>query len=179
MDVESLLQAFLMFGVVPAWLVAGFADYLCHRRARIESTSGLRESLMHALQLAEVGLPMLAVLFFEVTGAILLLLVVAVILHQATAAWDVRYANATRTVSPLEQHVHGVLEMAPIVATSLLAILHPAELRSLLTAQPVFAVAWRDPPLPPAYLAAVLTAVVALGIVPYAEELWRTARGRR
>ena len=167
-----------MFGVVPAWLLAGFADYLCHRRSRIEVTSGMRESLMHVLQFAEVGLPLLAVLFLDVNAALLLLLVAAVVLHQATAAWDVRYANATRRVSSLEQHVHGVLEMAPIGATAILAILNPQDLRQLVTAGPGFTLAWRDPPLPAGYLAGVLAAIVVLGAVPYGEELWRSARAR-
>ena len=177
MEVERLLQGFLAFAVVPAWIGAGFVDYLCHRRSRIEATSGMRESIMHLLQLAEVGVPLLAVLFLEVNSGILLLLVLAVGLHQATAAWDVRYANATRRVSPLEQHMHGILEMAPIVATALVAILHPGDLREFLSAAPTFSVTWRDPPLPIAYVAGLLAAVLVLGVIPYAEELWRTARG--
>ena len=178
LGVEGLLRAFLMYGVVPAWLAAGFADYLCHRRSRIEATSGVRESLMHALQLVEVGLPMLAVLFLDVNATLLLLLVGAVVLHQATAAWDVRYANATRRVSPLEQHVHGVLEMAPIVAAATVAILNPDAVHTLLAQGPGVAPQWRDPPLPVGYVVTLLAAVVVLGIVPYGEELWRTARWR-
>lgn len=30
----------------PVWLAAGFADYLCHRAADTEHTSGWRESLL-------------------------------------------------------------------------------------------------------------------------------------
>lgn len=169
----------LAYGLVPAWLGAGFADYLCHRYSRIERTSGLRESVMHALQLVEVGVPMLAVLFLEVSGAVVLLMLVAVILHQATAAWDVRYANATRRVSPLEQHVHGVLEMSPIVAAVLVTILNGPRLASTGLD---FSWHWRAPGLPPTYLVTVLAGVLLLGVVPYGEELWRTARhekGRR
>jgi hypothetical protein len=34
--------------------------------------------------------------------AVLLVMVIGLVLHQATAVWDVRYANATRRVSPVE-----------------------------------------------------------------------------
>lgn len=168
-----------MYGVVPAWLMAGFADYLCHRRSSIETTSGLRESLLHVLQLCEVGLPLLAVLFLDVNATVLLAMVVALAMHQATAAWDVRYANATRRVSPLEQHVHGVLEMAPIMATTLVAILNWQDVRHLLGGGAFEGLSWRDPPLPLPYLVCLLLAVLSLAILPYGEEVLRTARHRR
>ena len=34
----------LMYFVLPLWLIAGFADYLCHRAAQIEKTSGADRS---------------------------------------------------------------------------------------------------------------------------------------
>jgi hypothetical protein len=39
----------LMYFVLPVWLVAGFADWLCHRATHIESTTGAKESLIHLL----------------------------------------------------------------------------------------------------------------------------------
>jgi hypothetical protein len=32
----------LMYFVLPLWLTAGFADYLCHHAAYIEHTSGVK-----------------------------------------------------------------------------------------------------------------------------------------
>ena len=32
----------LMYFVLPIWLLAGFADWLCHRASHIESTTGAR-----------------------------------------------------------------------------------------------------------------------------------------
>jgi hypothetical protein len=104
-----------MYVIVPVWLLAGLADYVCHRASRIEHTSGIAESLLHLLQFAEVGVPLLAALFLEINAAVLLVMLVGLVLHQATAVWDVRYANATRRVAPTEQHVHGVLEMTPAI----------------------------------------------------------------
>jgi hypothetical protein len=32
----------LMYFILPVWLVAGFADWLCHRASHIETTTGRR-----------------------------------------------------------------------------------------------------------------------------------------
>src|SRR4051812_24630463 len=61
----------LMYFVMPLWLLAGFADYLCHRAAHIESTSGPKESVLHLLLLAEMGVPVLAALFFEINAFVI------------------------------------------------------------------------------------------------------------
>jgi len=107
------LRALLMYLVLPVWLAAGFADYLCHRASHIERTSGWKESLLHLLQFAEMALPILAAMLFEITSGVILLMIVCLVLHQATAMWDVSYAVQTREVKPIEQHVHSVLEMMP------------------------------------------------------------------
>src|SRR5207302_892582 len=52
-DVESVTVRYLMYVLMPAWFVPGIADYLMHRRTRIERTSGLRESAIHSLMMAE------------------------------------------------------------------------------------------------------------------------------
>jgi hypothetical protein len=31
MDADEVLRGMLMYFVLPLWLIAGFADYLCHR----------------------------------------------------------------------------------------------------------------------------------------------------
>ena len=48
----------LMYFVVPVWLMAGFADWLCHRATNIEITSGAKESVIHLLLFAEVRGPL-------------------------------------------------------------------------------------------------------------------------
>jgi hypothetical protein len=40
MQTADTLRLLLMYVVLPLWLAAGFADYLCHRAARIAETSG-------------------------------------------------------------------------------------------------------------------------------------------
>ncbi|MFZ5784291.1 MAG: diguanylate cyclase [Pseudomonadota bacterium] len=178
-DARFLLQHFLMYGVVPVWLLAGLADWACHRVARIERTSGVRETLLHLAQFTEVGIPMLAVLFLEVNAAVIAVMLVGVVLHQATAVWDVRYADRTRHIAPVEQHVHGVLEASPIVAVAIVAILHWPAFAGLIGiggVPPDFALRLKPEPLPSGYLVAVLVGVVACGVVPFGEELVRTLR---
>jgi hypothetical protein len=174
---DTLLQHFLMYVIVPVWLLAGLADYVCHRASRIEHTSGIAESLLHLLQFVEVGVPLLAVLFLEINAAVLLVMLVGLVLHQATAVWDVRYANATRRVAPAEQHVHGVLEMTPAIAMAAIAILHWQPFLTLFgIGEASFALEFKREPLPAWYLWAVMLAVVICGVLPYGEELLRTAR---
>jgi hypothetical protein len=130
---EALLQHFLMYLVLPVWLLAGLADYFCHRASHIERTSGVGESLLHRLQFAEVGVPLLAALLLEINAAVLLIMLIGLMLHQTTAVWDVRYANATRRVAPAEQHVHGLLEMSPAVGAAVVTILNWPDFLSLFS----------------------------------------------
>src|SRR5215204_3390807 len=101
----------LMYFILPLWLAAGFADWLCHRASNIATTSGPKESVLHLFQFAEMGVPVLAALFLEINTLIIAIMIVFLVLHEATAIWDVRYASATREVGPTEQHVHSFLEM--------------------------------------------------------------------
>jgi hypothetical protein len=180
MQTASLLQHFLMYLVVPVWLAAGLADYFCHRWARIERTSGLLESLLHMLQFAQVGVPLLAALFLEVNAAVMVIMLAGLVLHQATAVWDVRYANARRVVAPVEQHIHGVLEMTPAIAAAIVAILHWPQFLSLFVGDRAsFVLELKHAPLPGWYLVAVLLAVMLCGLLPYGEELLRTALAAR
>lgn len=34
----------LLWFVLPVWLIAGFADWLCHRATHIETTAGIKET---------------------------------------------------------------------------------------------------------------------------------------
>jgi hypothetical protein len=176
----DLLRAMLMFFVLPAWLAAGFADYLCHRAAHIERTSGWRESLLHLLQFAEMALPVLAALFLEINAGILLLMIAFLILHEATAIWDVRLAAASREVTPLEQHVHSVLEMLPLTGLLMVIALHGDQFASLFGyGVPHFELTAKAGPLPIPYIAVMLTLTLLFEVLPYLEELWRGIRRHR
>jgi hypothetical protein len=92
-----------------------FADYLCHRAASIETTSGWKESLLHLLQIGEIAIPTLAAIFLEINALVIAIMIVCLIAHEATAIWAVSYAYHRREVTPTEQHVHSFLEMLSLV----------------------------------------------------------------
>lgn len=182
-SLENFIALYLMYFLVPLWLLAGFADWWCHRRTGIEHTSGARESALHLVMLGEMGVPALLVLFFEVDALVLTIAVVAFVLHEFTALWDVSYAARRRRVTPFEQHVHSFLELIPLMAISCLVFLHRDQLEWLWR-DDATAADWRlqakMQPLPRLYIATVLAAIAVFQIAPYVEELWRGLRaGRR
>jgi hypothetical protein len=61
--VERATRRYLLYFVLPAWIGAGLVDWQRHRQTKIEETAGSHESLIHALMMAELGLPILMGLF--------------------------------------------------------------------------------------------------------------------
>jgi hypothetical protein len=178
----SVAQSVLMYFVLPLWLAAGFADYLCHRAASIETTSGPKESLLHLLQFAEMAIPTLAAIFLEINALVILVMIVSLILHQLTAIWDVRYAYDTREVRPIEQHVHSVLEILPLAALLIVIVVHWPQFLALFgmgSEAADFSLQLRDPPLPWLYVTIMLTLILLFIVLPYGEELVRGLRARR
>jgi hypothetical protein len=178
----SVAQAMLMYFVLPLWLAAGFADYLCHRATSIETTSGPKESLLHLLQFSEMAVPTLAAIFLEINALVILVMIISLILHQLTAMWDVRYAYHRRQVTPIEQHVHSVLEMLPLTALLIVVALHWPQFAALFgagTESADISLRLKQPPLPWLYVTVMLALVLLFEVLPYGEELMRTLRARR
>jgi hypothetical protein len=177
MQTADTLRLLLMYVVLPLWLAAGFADYLCHRAARIAETSGWKESLLHLLQFAELALPVLAALFLEINAAVILIMIVALVLHELTAIWDVSYATATRTVTPTEQHVHSVLEMLPLTALLMVIAIYWDQFVSLFGFAPAhFELRLKSVGLDPWYVGGILAVTLLFEVLPYLEELVRGLR---
>lgn len=181
-DLSYLSEQYLMYFIVPLWLAAGVADWIMHRRAGIEHTSGPKESMIHLLMLAEMGLPVLAALFLQVNALVLLFMIVAFFVHEATAMWDVSYAVKRRLVTPLEQHIHSFLEMLPLMAVSMVVLLHWPQFMALLGVGPEvadFSLSLKASPLPRQYVLWLMGAIVMFELLPYGEEFLRTLRGRK
>ncbi|ANH68974.1 diguanylate cyclase [Mitsuaria sp. 7] len=177
-------ELILLYFIVPVWLIAGMVDWFCHRASGIGRTTGAKESLIHLLMFAEVGLPVLAGLFLQINAGVIALMIVAFFVHEATALWDVSYAVTARVVTPIEQHVHSFLEMVPLMAIIAVASIHWPQFLALFgggTEPADWALHWKSPALPVGYIVGVLAVVVFLEFVPYLEELWRGWRqgGRR
>jgi hypothetical protein len=100
-----------------AWLACGLCDFIAHWRTDLPHTSGFAESATHLVQLAMLGVAVVIVLGFEPGQGSAMLLLLLVLAHAAVGYVDTRIAFAApRVLSPFEQHVHSVLDMAPVVA---------------------------------------------------------------
>src|SRR6202012_1057334 len=100
-----------------------------------------------------------------------------ILLHHAIGYLDVRYANGTRRVTPIEQMVHSFLEVLPIAAFLLVCALDFGQLAALFgDGTPKFGIHLRNPALPVGYLSAVIVAALSVGLAPYGEELVRCMR---
>jgi hypothetical protein len=176
---STILQNALLYFVLPLWVIAGFADYLCHRSAEIEHTSGTKESVIHLLAFAVVGAPVLAGLFLEINAAVILFMICGFLLHEVITYWDVVYANATRSVSPVEQHVHNYLALVPLIALLLAVLLHWPQFAALIGIGDEgarFSLVLKQEPLPILYIITLLTVIAAFDLIPFLEELWRGIR---
>ncbi|MFC8435442.1 diguanylate cyclase [Streptomyces sp. NPDC057253] len=183
-DVGDATTRYLLYGLLPSWFVPGLADWVMHRRTRIEETSGTKESLIHSLMMAEVGLPIALTLRYEVNPLLLTVQLGGAAVHEATALWDVRTAvESDREVKPLEQHIHSFLESLPFGALAALMCLHADQVKSLVRGGRGDKDAWRlvprRRPLSPGYLAGIDAAIGACVLLPYGEELLRCARTAR
>jgi hypothetical protein len=172
----------LLYFILPLWLAAGFADYLCHRASQIETTTGYKESLIHLLMFSEVAVPLLAAIFLEINALVIALMIAGFVVHQLTALWDVTFANERRYVSPIEQQIHSFLELLPLTGMLIAIILNWPQFLGLwgLGAEtPRFQIELKPDPLPWSYVAAFLCAVLLFELLPYLEELVRGWRLRK
>ena len=178
-DAALLLRQYLLFFILPLWMLAGVLDYVLHRRSRIEETAGMKESVLHAMQLAEAGLPVLLALFLEINAFIILLMLICFVLHEVTAVWDVSYAARRRYVSPFEQHVHSFMEVLPLMALSFVTVMYWGQFAALFGFGPEtarFELRPKSHPISSVYLAVLLVSIACFIVLPYTEELWRCFR---
>jgi hypothetical protein len=172
-------QAYLLGVVLPLWTIPGFADWVAHRKTSIEKTSGTHESLTHTLMMAAVGVPTLMALLLEINASTILAFAGAFAVHEGIVIWDVAYAADRRRITTTEQHIHSFLEVLPFMSLSFMLCLHWDQVLALFGKGPspaTFAIKPKESPIPPAYLAGILSAITATIAIPYAEELLRCFR---
>ena len=181
-DAEQALLRCLLYFLIPMWTAAGVADWLWHKQTDIEHTSGIEESLIHMLMFAEAGLPLVMGLTLEINAGVLLLMLATLGTHEATAFWDVHFAEQRRAVTEREQHTHSFLEVLPFAAVGMAACLHWGQATSLFRAgdeQPEFRPRLKEKRLPLGYLLGVAGVMIAGIALPYGNELWRCLKARK
>ena len=178
-ETNQLLVYLLLFVLLPIWSIAGFADWLCHRASHIETTSGLKESLMHSTMGLQVGIPIILCLQFEINVLVLLCCCAALLLHELVAHWDVHYASDIRHISVWEMHAHSYLATLPVFMLALVCIVNWPVFLQLITFD------WQghmsfnkleDVPGGTAYFPIYMLGVFIFGFVPYLEENIRCLR---
>lgn len=179
MNAPHAAELVLMAAVIPLWILAGLADWGCHRGAAIERTSGWRENAFHWLLLAEGGVALLATALLEIDAAVLLLVFAAFLAHEATTYIELRYTVPRREVRPIEQMVHSFMEILPLAVLGLLAVIGWEQVVALFGAGiPDFALRPKKDPWPAGYLLGAGAAVLLLNVLPMAEEGARCWRER-
>lgn len=163
------LIGFLAYVLYPVWLVAGAADYLCHRRTRIEATSGSKESWFHVTQWLTIVVIVGVAALFDISRLALMLMFLAAAVHTALSYLDVSYTDNRRHISPFEQHVHAFMVVLPLVGVALLAILFWSD-------GSIWGLSWKQPALGSVERWLLLGSVVLLTGAPVVEELVRTYR---
>ena len=152
----------LAYGGYLAWLLAGLADFLLHWRTDLRHTSGLAESTAHLVQLVLLGGAIVLGLSFAPGPALAAVLAMLVLAHAGVGYLDSRIAfRRRRTLYPAEQHVHSILDMAPLISLGLwLWWTWPAAIA------PWAAPALREPPLPATSWGWVLAPAALLCVLP-------------
>lgn len=169
-------RRYLMYIIMPVWSIAGFLDWMWHRQTKIETTSGMKESLMHLLMMAEAGAPILTGLFLETNAGALCLMGAGWLLHELTVAWDVTFTASRRVIYPREQTTHGYMQTIPFEIVATLACLHPEQSLALVrlgTERPDFRLRFRKPPVPMKEFVVIVACMGLVSGLPHVEELWR------
>ena len=168
----DVLSALLLWVMYPVWLLAGAGDYVCHRLTDIERTSGATESWLHVAQFAVLASAFACAVLLQMSTAVFIVMVVLVLAHSALSYIDVRYTDGRRRILPIEQTIHGFMEVLPLGAVALIGVQHWPEIRSgSLVFAGRAALEW-DRVL-------LLASFVVLAGVPVLEELLRTVRAHR
>jgi hypothetical protein len=182
MHAHAFLEPLLLYVVFPVWLLAGFADSLCHRAQRIEATAGWRESALHWLMLIELGIGVWAILLLELNAFVIALFAVVCILHELTLGVDLLYASSRRRVPAVEQWVHGVQQAIPWIVLLIISAMRPAQALAVVglgEAPGDWAWTPRIAPVEPGYLSAFAAAAALLVGLPFTLEAWRAIRRRQ
>jgi hypothetical protein len=169
------LTFLLMYGVLPLWILAGLADWWCHRRTSIETTTGLRESALHLFLFLQMGMGVAVALLLQINLLTLGVLALIFVLHEASTWFELQWVHGKRDIRAGEQMVHSFLEMLPLFALLMLTALH-ADAFGRWDDAGEWRVRWKAQPLPVGYLLASFLGAIVFNLLPLLEECWRCIR---
>ena len=170
------MRRLTMYFIVPVWIGAGFVDYIWHRRTRIETTSGLGESLSHSLMMMEAAPAVLAPLFLEVNAGVLASVIGFSLAHELTVLYDLWFTAPRRAIPAGEQVTHTFLEAPPFLVADAAISTHLDQFLALLgkgISRPRFDIRLQKPPIPISTVLLMSGALIVLGALPHADELRR------
>ena len=98
-ETHNLVLNLILYVMLPLWGFWGFVDWCCHRKTKIESTSGLHESLLHVAMGVQVGIPIILSIVFEMNVLVMLCCFLSLICHELVAHYDVHYTTPHREIS--------------------------------------------------------------------------------
>lgn len=170
-----MLTFLLMYVVLPLWVLAGLADWWCHRRTAIEATTGWRESASHLVLFLQMGLGAAIALLLQINLLALALLALIFVVHEASTWFELRWVHGKRELRAGEQMIHSFLEMLPLFALLALAALH-SEAFGRWGEAAQWRLRWKDQPLPAGYLLVACLSAILLNLLPLLEEFSRCMR---
>jgi hypothetical protein len=166
---RTWLSALLIWAIYPAWLLAGAGDYLCHRKTEIECTSGATESELHVAQFVCLAIAFACAVLLQISAAVFGVLAAFVAAHSVLSYIDVHYTDGRRRILPIEQTVHGFMDVLPLVAVAILGVQHWPEISAGTMTFALDAAIDSERVL-------LLTSFAVLAGLPVLEELLRTLR---
>jgi hypothetical protein len=179
---DFAMRRLTTYFIVPVWIGAGFLDYIWHRRTRIETTSGLAESLTHSLMMLEAGPAVLSGLFLEINAGVLAEMIGLSVVHELTVLWDLWFTAPRRAIPAGEQVTHTFLEAPPFLVTAAAISTHWDQFLALFgrgRERPRFEIRLRKPPIPSSQIVLIFAALALFGALPHADELLRCLRASR
>lgn len=174
----TLLFNLVLYVCLPLWLIFGFLDWYCHKKSKIESTTGAKESFYHALMGVQVGLPVFLGLCFEINCLQFIIIFLILIAHEVVAHLDVQYALHKREISILEVHVHSFLETLPFVIVALIIIINWSAFVDFISFNWAghMDLVWKQRPLDSKYVFGYFFTLIFLDVIPFVEEFIRCYR---
>lgn len=179
---QMALSRMTAYFIVPVWIGAGFLDYIWHRQTKIETTSGIEESLMHSLMMVEAAPAVLAPLFVEINAGVLAGMIGLATLHELTVLWDLWFTTPRRAIPAGEQVTHTFLESPPFMVAAAAVATHWEQFQALLgrgRQHPRYNLRLQKPPLPASTLVVMFAGLGLLGALPHFDELRRCFEAKR